>query len=257
MRNIYPKFKINTATYFILLSFLLTGFIKNIIIIFLIIIIHECGHIFFLKLFNYNIEKIEIYPFGGVTTTSKYINSSINKDIIIYLGGFLFQTILYFIFIILLQNNIISLNTFLLFKTYNKSILIFNLLPIIPLDGGEIFLLILEKFLPYLKSLKIMSIISFIFLIIFFLINIKCNLNNYVILSYLVWKTIDFFKKRKHYQNKFLLERYLHNIPYKRIEHNDIINIDILKKETLHFFKNNNKYIHEKELLRKRFSKLN
>ena len=74
MKNIFPKIKINSATYILFLSFLLTGFIKNILLIFLIVIIHEIGHVFFLKYFHYKIEKVEIFPFGGLTTTNKYIN---------------------------------------------------------------------------------------------------------------------------------------------------------------------------------------
>ena len=97
MKTIFPKFKINSLTYLIFLSFLLTGFIKNILLIFLIVVVHELGHFFFLKYFSYEIEKIEIYPFGGVTTTNKYINSPINHDLIIYMGGVFFQLLLFFI----------------------------------------------------------------------------------------------------------------------------------------------------------------
>lgn len=253
MKIILTKFKINNLTYLIFLSFLLTGFIKNILLILLIIIVHELGHIMFLKMLHYEIENVEIFPFGGVTKTSKYLNSSINKDIIIYLGGFLLQIFLFLIIFNIYNNHLISNNTYNLFNTYNKSILLFNLLPIRPLDGGELLLLILEKYKSFYKSLTIMNYISIISLIIFTLINIKLNLNNYIIISFLLFKIIYNIKNKIIIQNKFLLERYLHNFPYKKIEHNNLKNVNFLKKETLHFFKNNDKYIHEKELLKEKF----
>lgn len=253
MKNIFPKLKINPVSYFVFLSFLCTGYIKNILLIFIIILVHECGHIFFLKCFGYEIEKVEIFPFGGVTTTSKYINSPINKDIIIYMGGVLFQAILFFCFFSCYKIGKINENTFFIFKMYNQSIFLFNLLPIRPLDGGEILLLILQKYFPFSKSLHLSIRFSMISLILFILYTVKSNLNNYIVVTFLIFQMYIIYKKRKIYIHKFLLERYIHELPYQKIEHNEVKNIDLLKKETLHFFKEKNKYIHEKEVLREKF----
>lgn len=253
MKNTSSKLKINSLCYLIFISFLLTGFIKNALLIFFIIFIHELGHIFFLKCFHYKITKVEIFPFGGVTTTEKLINSPINKDIIIYLGGFLFQIVLELVFLFLYSNSIIYENTYTLFQYYNQSILFFNLLPIRSLDGGELLLLFLQKFVPYVKSLKISNGISVFFLVLFLLYNIKSNLNQMIVISFLIYKLIDFYRKKEYFKNKFLLERYLYTIPYKKIEHNEEQNVEILKKETLHFFKEREKYRHEREILKEKF----
>ncbi len=253
MRNTYNKFKINSLSYFIFLSFLLTGFIKNILLIFCIVLVHEIGHIFFLKWFHYEIVKVEIFPFGGITTTEKMINSPINKDLLIYMGGMLFQILLFLLFTFLYQKGFILENTYTIFNYYNKSILLFNLLPIRPLDGGEIILLLFQKFLPYAKTLTLANYTSIFFLFLFILYNIKSNLNGMIVISFLMYKIIDFYRKKEYFKNKFLLERYLYAIPYKKIEHNEMQDIGLLKKETLHFFKNHEKYKHEKEILREKF----
>ncbi len=255
MKNTYPKFKINETTYLMILSFLFTGFIKNCILIFTIILFHELGHIFFLKWFHYPVEKVEIFPFGGLTTTNKYLNSPINQDILIYLGGVLFQIILYGFFFFLLKNHWLRESTFEMFTMYNKSIFLFNLLPIKSLDGGEIFSLLLQKHFPYLKTLKITKTASILALIGFTIYNIQSNLNNYIVITFLIFKTIDFSKKIIVYQNKFLLERYIHTFPYKKIEHNSVQNTDDMKKETLHFFKEKDKYLHEREILKRKFDR--
>ena len=253
MKTICPKFKINFLTYFVFLSFLLTGYIKNILIIFCIILIHECGHVFFLKLFHYKIIKVEIYPYGGLTTTDKLINSPINKDIVIYLGGVLFQILLVLFFKFLFSHHIILETTYKLFLLYNRNILIFNLLPIKPLDGAELIELLLQKYLPFSKAISFNINISIFFLIAFILYNIKSNLNNYIVVSFLIYKIVEYYKKQDYYKNKFYLERYLYILPYKKIEHLNKEDLSLLKKETLHFFKKEKKYRHEKELLKERF----
>ena len=63
------------------------------------------------------------------------------------------------------------------------------------------------------------------------------------------------FKNQKYIINKFYLERYLYNFPYHKIESNKTINIHLLKKNTLHFFKDNNRYLHEKGVLKTFFEK--
>lgn len=251
--NILAKFKINSYTYFIFLSFLLTGYFKNIILIFLIILVHELGHIFFLKLFSYEIIKVELYPFGGLTTTSKLINTPINKDIIIYLGGVFFQILLTFFMYILLVNNIISDNLYYLFWYYNKYILVFNLIPIRPLDGGEILNLFLQKKMSFIKSICFTHYISLVNLVIFLSLIKNKNLNSYMMITFLTYKLFTYYKKKNYFKNQFFLERYLYDLPYKRIEYNNKPKLDLLKKETYHYFKSNNKYINEKKLLQHRF----
>lgn len=255
MKTILAKIKIFPLTYLIILIFFLTGHIKNILIILSIILFHELGHIYFLIRNEFTIDKIEIYPFGGITKSTKLINTPINKDILIYLGGALFQLIMYLIYFILYKINVFHLNTFKLFLNYNTCILIFNLLPIRPLDGGELLKLILEKFFSYQKANMLANIVSFISLIIFILFNLKFNLNSYLVISYLLIKLIDLLKKQPIIFNKFLLERYLFVLPYKKIEHNNIFDPRLLKKDTLHFFKKDNRYYHEKEILTKRFDR--
>ena len=83
MMNLIRKVRINNFTYLFLCLCFLCGYIKNICIIFFICIVHEFGHVIFIKLFKYEITCIELFPFGGFTTINKRINTSINKDIII------------------------------------------------------------------------------------------------------------------------------------------------------------------------------
>ena len=253
MKNILAKLKIHQVTYLLFFTYLITGYFKNIILIFTIVIIHEMGHIFYLLLFHYPIESIEILPFGGVTKTNKKINTPINQEILIYVGGVFNQILLFLFFAFLSEKSLIKESTYFLFLKYNISILIFNSLPIRPLDGGEIVRLLLEKVYPFKKAQVLANFISLSFLILFFVINIQFNLNNYVIISFLLVKLYGLFKNASFYQNKFLLERLLYTVPYSKIKNEKTKNITLLKKETYHFFKEGEKMISERELLRQTF----
>ena len=164
--NILHKFKINNYTYLFLLICALCGYIKNIIIIFILCLVHELGHVFFIKLFKYRIVSIELFPFGGFTIIDKKINTSINKDILISFGGILFQLITFLVVYLFKDafNNI----TYNLIIYYNFILMMFNLIPIIPLDGNNIIHLLLEKIFSYqvsyfLYNLKILQVLIYVF----------------------------------------------------------------------------------------------
>ena len=140
-----------------------------------------------------------------------------------------------------------------LFNYYNLMIMIFNLLPIIPLDGYKIINLILDKFLPFEKALKYSNYLSMICLVIFIIYNIISSNKNYLICSFLIVEIIINIKNQKYLIYKFYLERYLYSFPYHKIQSNQNIDIHLLKKNTLHFFKNNNRYLHEKGALKQFF----
>ena len=78
MKNIWHLFNIHFSTYLLILSFLLTGLIKNIILIYLIVLFHELGHILIIKLLGYKILRVDIYPSGGVTKIDKKINTKLS-----------------------------------------------------------------------------------------------------------------------------------------------------------------------------------
>ena len=85
MKNTYLKF--NSLTLYFLLISLLSGYIKYSLYSLFIVLFHELGHIFIIKLLGYKISMIEIFPFGGICKINKKLNDSIIKDILIALFG--------------------------------------------------------------------------------------------------------------------------------------------------------------------------
>ena len=240
--------KVNFLTLYFLLLLFLCGYLKIGIIIFLIVLFHELGHIFFIKLFKYKIINVTLYPFGGITKIDKDINTPLNKELLIACGGIIFQLIL-FIIIYFVPINVITKE--LLYK-YNMSILLFNMLPIIPLDGSIIINSLLNKIFSYKVSYYLYIIISIIFSIFYLFFNYWYSLNNYLIVSLFIIKTYKDIKNYKYLKTRFLLERYLNKYEYKYIS-TKTGNLDILKIDTYQYFKENNKIVSEYSKLKEKF----
>ena len=236
------------------LGLVITGHFANLIVFASTIIIHELGHIISSLCFKYSIDKIIIYPYGGLTKINKRINTNINNDIIVAISGLLFQTIYYLLVLFLYKNNIIREYIYNLFSLYHKSMFIFNILPSIPLDGSKLINLILSKYFNYNLANKLTIVISFISIIIFLFSNIfDKNYSLIMILGILLNNIYKFYKELTFIYNRFLLERYLYNFNYYKYKVID--NKDKMYKNKLHYFKIDNKIIKEKEYLNKIFQK--
>ena len=242
--------KIHISSYTIILVFLalLTGLFKEISIISIIVIIHEFGHFIMLNKYKWNISKINIYPFGGLIFLDDDIDKDLNEELIISIFGPLFQEILFLIVFILYKNNIISEYIFNLFKGYNITILIFNLLPIFPLDGSKIVNVFLNKIFNFRLSYIINMIISVVFLLIFIYL-FKNDTSYFLIISFLIYQIIYCFKNRYYIYNKFILEKRLKKsnyIKYKKV--NGIKNMYRNKKNLIRdtYYKTEYSYMNKK-----------
>lgn len=242
--------KINFLTIYFLLLLFLCGYLKIGLIIFSIVIIHEFGHVFFIKLFKYQIISITIYPFGGMTKVNKDLNTPINKELLIAFGGIFFQLL----FGLIIWQLPISALTKNIFIQYNLSILIFNLVPIIPLDGSIIFNAVLNKFFSFKVSYYLYFFVSCLGIVLYLISNYWFSLNNYLITSLFMIKTFYAYKNHNYLFNKFLLERYLNKYEFKYLSTREG-NLDILKLDTYQYFKENKKIVGEDKKLQEKFDK--
>ncbi len=250
MKNILSKMRIDYSTYILILLALLSGYIKNTFIILIIVLIHELGHVFFFYIYKIDIVSIVIYPFGGVSTVNKKIHERIYKDILISMGGVIFQGLLIIIVFLLYKNNLIMESTYKMYLSYNVSIIIFNMIPLIPLDGSKLVLALLSKYLSYRVSYIMMIVFSIISLILFFFYNMLYKLNDVVIYVFLVINIIKSIKDFKYVRNRFYLERILYDNYYNGIVNNSR-NINDMRIDKYYYYKGEDRYINEREYLLK------
>lgn len=240
---------------FIAFSFIITGHVKDLLVFTSIIIFHELGHYLMARINKVKVKKITIYPFGGITTLDTLINININRELLIAMGGILFQTIYMIIIIILYKHGFVREYIYNLYTRYNNSILYFNLLPIVSLDGFKILNLTLSKIFPFDISNKLSLGISFITLILILIVNYYTfNYTLLLVLSVLIINIVNYYKDLNYIFNKFLVERYLYNLSYSKEK--IVNNKKKMYKDYRHIFKNGNKYLTEKKYLYDKYNKL-
>ncbi len=205
--------------------------------------------------YKWDIERINLYPFGGLVKFNMMINTPIKEEFNILIMGLLFQTIFYLFSFFLYDIRIIRFSTLNLIENYHYSIFFFNLIPIFPLDGAKLLNIIFSLKLPFKLSHKIMTSLSFalIALLIYIIIRYYFNINLLLIILLLLTKTIEEQKHHNIIFNKFLLERYLNVINFKKIKYFSDFNINNMFRGYRHLFKINNMYVSEKEVLKKKF----
>lgn len=255
MKNIRNKIDIPLITILILFLCCITGLLKQAVGIIIIIVVHECGHIHACRKYEYPIKKVTFYPFGGMTEVEKDINTPLKIERKIAFAGVRNQCILGIIFFIFYKLSFLKENTYMMYQKYNIIIACFNLLPMIPLDGHILFTSILEEFMSYQRAYQVKCTVSVVCTFLFFGAQHIFSLNNYLIVTFLCYKTYQSWKTKQFHYEKFALERYLKTLSYQKIRSEEIWDERLLRKDTLHFFKKGEKYVHERELLAKKFDR--
>ena len=211
MKNI---FKIHPLTYITAFIFILIGYFKFYLSFMLVLLIHELGHIIMALVFRWHIKKIVVLPLGLLLKFEDNLNKPLIEEFIISISGIIFQLI----FIILIHNNYLVLSS--------NIILIFNILPIYPLDGSKVINIIINIITNFKTSYFLTLQISFIVLILLICFSV-INKSLIIILTFipLLINLIDLIVNRDNTFFKFLLERYLYNFEFKKNKYiNSIIN---------------------------------
>lgn len=252
MKNLYNKINIHPFFYLLLLLSFFCGLFKDIICLFIVLFIHEIGHISMSILFKWNIKEVKLNITGGMIIYEEQIDKSFIEEFIIALSGILIQLIFQLILQSLFNNYYINDKTFYMFTKYNISNVLFNLIPIIPLDGSKILNILLNIFYPYKKSLVLTNYLSVIFLMLFIFI-IKLDSSNLLLIFVLIKCIYESFKEVNYLFNRFLYERYKYPLLNKKIVIIDGKKISKMKRQKSHVFKINNAYIKEEKILSKIF----
>lgn len=254
MKNIFTKIDFHYSFLIMALGLVLTGHFSNFFVFTSLIIIHELGHVIIALLFKYKVDKIVIYPYGGFTKLDTIVNTHIYKDLAVAVSGVIMQSIYFAVIFFLYNNGMIREYIYNLFLLYHKSMIIFNLLPIIPLDGFKIINLILSKFFNFNLSNNISVFLSLCTIIVFLFSGVfERNYSIIIVIGILMQNIYKFYNEITYIYNKFLLERYLYNINYKKKKIIDDENK--MYKNKSHFFLKNGKVMTEKAFLTSFFKK--
>jgi stage IV sporulation protein FB len=137
----------------ILLFSVLTGQFLELLTLFTIVLIHELGHVCAALLAGVTVRSVQLLPFGGVAVMEDHGRLTASREIGIALAGPLQNGIMILLAVMLQQAGAGSTAFLAYFIQANAIIALFNLLPVLPLDGGKVLQAALSMFLPYYYTL--------------------------------------------------------------------------------------------------------
>lgn len=170
-------------------------------------ILHEIGHYIIALYFSFDIEKIEILPFGAFLLLKDLGKHYVHEEMLMLICGPLVNAFCLILCIIFKQNILYKINLY---------ILVFNLLPIYPLDGSKMILLFLSYFFDYQKCIKIQIKLSLFFICILWVLTKQ--IGRKIVLIYLLYQTILYFKNMQFIYIETLMSDHLDK---KRIKINE------------------------------------
>lgn len=217
------RFRIDLKIFIFLIIFCFTKQIELYVLIMLFAFLHEIGHLLAGILLKMKPEKLDIMPFG-VSISFKININDYNKKIkkanlleikkmLVAIAGPLTNLLT----ILIVANSNIEIQKGLMIVYTNLVIMLFNLLPIYPLDGGRILKEIIHIHKGKAKAEKNINDISIITTIILtaiasIMILYEKNIAIFLIDIYLWYLVI---KENKKYINKQIIYKKMQEIKYK------------------------------------------
>ncbi len=185
--------------------------------VFLIVFIHEMGHAGVAHYFKWRIHKIELLPFGGVAEVENHGNWPIREEFFIIIAGPIQHIWLIGLSFLMVETSFWSSTDHQVFIWHNVTILIFNLLPIMPLDGGRLVQLWCTYCWPYQRALVIswwMSVSILFLLVLISGLFFPYHLNLWVVLGFLIIANYLEWKQRPYRFIRFLMARQHFSTPH-------------------------------------------
>ncbi|TDQ37966.1 site-2 protease family protein [Aureibacillus halotolerans] len=188
-----------------------TGYFRELLIIFFLVLLHEGGHLLAAKWFGWRVSKVELFPFGGVLHTNQYGNAPLHQELLVALMGPLQHVWLLCLPYSFLQSTFhMDANLYQFWMSCNLSMLLFNLLPLFPLDGGRVLYALVSFILSYQRSFFVSFVCSCLtgglFVLLLWLKSLH-SLNIWCIAVFIVFTHWELWKKREYAFIQFLIER--------------------------------------------------
>lgn len=209
--DLLRKIQIHPLLWMVIALAVATAHFIELMMVLLIIFVHEIGHGAAASFFSWRIKKIALLPFGGVAEMDEHGNRPLKEELIVVAAGPLQHVWMISLAYILFMAGIFPEKWYSLFIEYNLMVLIFNLLPIWPLDGGKLVFILFSMNSSFqvahlrtiYMSISVLAIFSVIVLMI-----APLTLNVWVIIGFLAFSLYFEWKQRQFIFMRFLMERH-------------------------------------------------
>jgi len=161
-----------------------------ILVLFFCVVLHELGHALTAKKFKINTQKITLLPIGGVASLDK-IPEDPKQELLVAIAGPAVNVLIAIVLILIVpfQNyfglspeeieqlfSTVNLQNFLFFIFIaNIMLVVFNLIPAFPMDGGRVLRALLSFKMSRVKATNIAAKVGQVFAVIFFMLGLLYN----------------------------------------------------------------------------------
>ena len=186
--------------FFIILVFsMFFNCFDQLLIFVVVILIHELAHCYVSTYYDIGISEIKFFIFGGVARFQEHIEENSKQEIIIASAGPITNFVLIFITLLIMDKFHIEKGHMIqLFLTANMVVGLFNLIPVLPLDGGRVARGILGNYLGIKRATYMVVRLGYCICILLFVIGIYASLVyniEYIFISFL--SAYIFFSNKK------------------------------------------------------------
>ena len=212
--SLLKKIHIHPLLWVVVAVAILTAHFIELSLLLLIIFIHEMGHAAAASFFSWRIKRISLLPFGGVAEMDEHGNRSLYEETVVVLAGPLQHVWMGALAYGLYAMGIVPEYWYARFFDFNMMVLLFNLLPVWPLDGGKLIFLLLSfrrAFpLAHLQTIIFSGAVLLVFAFMMLVVG-PFTLNVLIIVGFLAFSLFYEWKQRRYVFIRFLMERYYGN----------------------------------------------
>ncbi|HYE81257.1 MAG TPA: M50 family metallopeptidase [Clostridia bacterium] len=146
------RIKLNVFFILFLFASYYTGWLQHSLILFSSVVLHEFGHVLAAKKLKLEVYEVELLPYGGVARMEELSKFGGIAEAVVSAAGPLTSLILALLSSFLRDFSGLFESAF----RYNLILCLFNLLPVIPLDGGKIARNLMVFFMGYRQATRIL-----------------------------------------------------------------------------------------------------
>lgn len=145
--RVHPLFSL-----FLLLS-VLSGYWIEVLTLFGIVLVHELGHVAAIKWYGWRLTEVKLLPFGGVAEVEELGTVPAREELVVAIAGPVQHIWMILLGLGMKTSGLYHSTWWDYFVEANMLIGLFNLLPILPLDGGKVMQVFLSYFIPYYRAI--------------------------------------------------------------------------------------------------------
>ncbi|MCD1258214.1 M50 family metallopeptidase [Paenibacillus athensensis] len=147
------RYRFHPLFILMMLGSAVTGLFLEAATLFGVVLIHELGHVAAAKGFGWRVKEVQLLPFGGVAVVEELGSVSAREELLVALAGPLQHVWMMALAWAMQAVGAPGGDWWGYFWQVNAMIAMFNLLPILPLDGGKVMMCLLSYAMSYHRAM--------------------------------------------------------------------------------------------------------